>query len=140
MDIIVQIVLVIVGLVLSYFLVRYTQKIAEYTKEVAQCNKKLSEETGRLREITEASWYDKELIDYLSDKYYDLVEEWPSTFPTWVNFVGWKFPPPEKERPRVFKIYCRRILLEMLFPRIKPMEGKIITRLEKEGFKFKREN
>jgi len=140
MDIIVQIFLIIVGLIFSYLLVRYTKEIAEYTEEVAQCNKKLSEETERLREITEMSWYDKEFIDYLSDKYYELVKEWPSTFSSWATFIKWKIPPPEKERPRVFRIYCRRILLEMLFPRIKPMEGKIITRLEKEGFKFKREN
>jgi len=140
MSIVVQIFLIIVGLVFSYFLMRHTQKIAEYTKEVAQCNKKLSGETQRLREITEASWYNKELVDYLSDKYYGLVEEWPSDFPSWTDFLGWTFPPAEKDRPRVFRMYCRRMLLEMLFPRVKPMGEEIITKLEEKGFSFKRKN
>ena len=119
---------------------RYTLKVAEYTKEVAQCNEKLSKETHYLREITEKSWYVNEAAGYLFDQYYDLVEEWPSTLPTWIDFVGWKVPPLEKEKPRVFRTYCRRILLEMLFPRIKVMEGKVKTRLEEKGFKFRGEN
>lgn len=129
MYIIVQIFLGVVGSILSYFLMKYT-------KVVAQCNEKLSEETQRLREIAEASWYDKEFVDYLSDKYCDSIEGWPSSS----SAFWWESSPPKEERPKILRMYCRQIILERLFPRTKSIEVEIITRLEKEGFKIKKKN
>ncbi len=137
MSIAVQIFLGVVGSVLTYFLVKYTGKLAEYTKGVAQCNEKLSEETRRLREITETSWLVKELADYLFDKYYELIDEWPGT--SWSDMFSerWKVPPPEKERPRVFRMFCRQICLKTLFPLTEITEKKLLIRFEEKGFKFK---
>ncbi len=137
MSIAVQIFLGVVGIMLTYFLVKYTGKLAEYTKGVAQCNEKLSEETQRLRKITETSWLVKELADYLFDKYYKLIDEWPGSSWPDVFTEKWQFPPIEKEKPRVFRMYCRQICLKTLFPQTEITAKKLLMRFEEIGFKFK---
>ncbi len=139
MSIAVQIFLGVVGILLTYFLVKYTGKVAEYTKEVAQCNQKLNEETQRLREITETSWLIKEFADYLFDRYYDLIEKWPQTLESWSDWFSenWQLPPPEKERPKIFRMYCRQICLKTLFPQTERTEKKLLIKFEEDGFKFK---
>lgn len=116
------------GFVLSYFLVKYS-------KVVAQCNEKLSEETERLRKIAQMSWYDKEFAGYLSDKYCGRIKDWPK-----LPFDWYGFDPTEEEKPKVFKMYCRQIIIERLFPEAKSIEGELVIKLKEKGFGFKEEN
>jgi len=120
------------ALVFSGLLVRYTQKVAQYTKEYTG-------ETRRLWEVTKKSYFATAAADYMFKKYYDRIQKWPSIKPAWTAFLDWEFPPPEEEKPKVFKSCCGRVILEALFPiEVETMEKVGMGMLEKLGFGFKR--
>jgi len=127
----------IVALIFSGLVALYTNRVAQYTKEVARCTREYTTETRRLWEITQNSYFVRAATRYLFDKYYKHIEEWPSDPDVWIPWLNW--PPPENERPQIFRDDCTRVLLEKLFPDIKKVEEIGIKGLQKEGYKFKGE-
>lgn len=121
------------ALVFSGLLVRYTRKVAQYTKEY-------TEETRRLWEVTKKSYFVETTVNYIIEKHYGRIKEWPSVVPGWTAFLKMKWPPPDEEKPRIFRNDCDRIVLEALFPEeIKLMEMAVVKNLKEKGYKFREE-
>lgn len=132
MNVVLQIFLGIVGLVLSYSLVKHTQKIAEYTKGLAHSTKDYTEETRNLWEVTKKSYFVNAITDYLSGKYGGCIEKWPPDRDAWMTW-----PPPKEEQPKKFRSECYKAVLEELFPEVEEMEKTVMEKLVKKGFEFK---
>jgi len=91
-------------------------------------------ETRRLWEVTKKSYFVGAVAGYLFEKYYSHIKEWPSVGYDWGTWFKW--PPPEEERPQIFKSDCDRVILEELFPDIREIEEKAVKKLGKKGYKF----
>ena len=102
----------------------YTGMVARYTK--------------KLWKVAQKSYFAETLTRYLYEQYYDRIKKWPSVYPAWTEFLDWSFPPPDEEKPRVFKDICYRVTLEELFPNIQEVGQAVLKRLQKEGFEFTR--
>ena len=124
----------VVTLIFSGLVALYTSKVAHYTKEVARCTREYTTETRRLWEVTKKSYFVGAVAGYLFEKYYSHLKEWPSVGPDWVTWVKW--PPPEEQKPQIFKSDCDTVILEELFPDIREIEEKAVKKLGKKGYKF----
>lgn len=122
------------SVIFSALVAFFTFKVAESTKEVARCTREYTMETRRLWEVTKKSYFVGAAAGYLFEKYYSHIKEWPSSWGDWGTWFKW--PPPEEQRPQIFKSDCDRVILEELFPDIREIEEKAVKKLGKKGYKF----